>query len=187
MAATSEAGVDSKDTIAAELMRLFKRVDYSTVIRPLKLCDMIPIKKFGQLSLSLWFELDTSKCFVGKRKLKFNDQCIYDIYGAICGKTREELRDLVRAEVSDNPHWYNRVTRLFLDWNSIDLDSWLKRQKLKKFKPDELCLYTLNIIHRRHAIVYTEFQPWCTVDRKTRNETGNHGGSLQNQTGLSRR
>ena len=64
--ATSEASMESKDTIAAELMRLFKRVDYSTVIRPLKVCDMIPIEKFGQLTLSIWFELDTSKCFVGK-------------------------------------------------------------------------------------------------------------------------
>ena len=48
----------------------------------------------------------------------------------------------------------------------MDLDLWLKKQKLKKFKPDELCLYALNVIHHRHTIVYTEFQPWCTVDRK---------------------
>ena len=42
----------------------------------------------------------------------------------------------------------------------------VKRQQYKKFKPDELCLYALNVILQRHTIAYTEFQPWCTVDRK---------------------
>ena len=74
MVATDVAEKDSKDSIAAELVRLFKQVDYATVIRPLKVCDTIPIDQFGKMNISMWFQLDTSKCFVGKQKLEFNDQ-----------------------------------------------------------------------------------------------------------------
>ena len=66
MVATDAAEKDSKDSIAAELVWLFKRVDYTMVIRPLKVCDTIPIEQFGKMDISMWFELDTSKCFVGK-------------------------------------------------------------------------------------------------------------------------
>ena len=55
---------------------------------------------------------------------------------------------------------------MYLDWHDMSIDTWLKKQQYKNFKPDEICLYALNAVIRRHTIVFTEYQPWCTVDRK---------------------
>ena len=55
---------------------------------------------------------------------------------------------------------------MLLDRNDNDLDTWLKKQQYKNFKPNKLCMYMLSVILRCHTIVYTEYQPWCTVDRK---------------------
>ena len=106
MVAISFPSTDSKDSIAAELDRLFKHVDYATTLRPLKAVDTIdlPIEKFEHLDLLKWYDLDTSKCFMGKHKLKIHNDCIYDIFGAYCGKSHDELRILVQSEVKDNYH-----------------------------------------------------------------------------------
>ena len=55
---------------------------------------------------------------------------------------------------------------MYLDWHDMSIDTWLKKQQYKNFKPDEICLYALNAVFHRHTIVYTEYQSWCTVDRK---------------------
>ena len=165
MAATTSS-LTSKDTIALELVNLIKRGDYSTIICPFKTKDIVPIEKFSQLELANWYELDTSKCFTGKHKLKINQYCVYEIYGSYCGKSIDKLRLLIKDEVKENYHWYNIVGRMYLDWKSISLDNWLKKQQYKNFKPDEICLYALNAILHHHAIVFTEYQPWCTVDIK---------------------
>ena len=49
---------------------------------------------------------------------------------------------------------------------NTDVSTWLKKQKYKNNAPDEMCIYALSIIFRRHTIIYTTYQPWCTVDIK---------------------
>ena len=71
---------ENKESIASELVSLINRVDYTNTIRPLKESDAVPIDDFKKLDISNWYELDTSKCFVGKRKFKFNPHTLYDIF-----------------------------------------------------------------------------------------------------------
>ena len=118
------------------------------------------------MDLSTIFELDTFKCFTGKKKLKFNKYCIYDIFTSYSSLDKFELKDMVNKEIRDNTIWYTKVSNMCLGWKNTDITTWLKKQAYKCTTPDELCLYALSVIFCRHTIAYTSFQPWCTVDMK---------------------
>ena len=158
--------VDNKNSIAAELLQLTQRVDYCRTIKPLQLEEAVMIADFDKMDLSTIFELDTSKCFTGKKKLKFNKYCIYDIFASYSGLDKFKLKDMVNKEIRDNLTWYNKVSNMCLGWKNTDITTWLKKQAYKCTAPDELCLYALSVIFCRHTIAYTSFQPWCMVDMK---------------------
>ena len=158
--------MDCKTTIAKELVRLFKRVDYCSTVCPLKEIETAMINEYEKLDISKWYELDTTHCFIGKKKPKFNTHCVYDIFAGYCDLDKFQLKEKVTAEVTENTEWYDRLGRVFFGWKDNDLKSWLKKQKYKNNTPDELCIYALSVIFRRHTIIYTTYQPWCTVDIK---------------------
>ena len=165
MAASKET-TENKNSIAAELLHLTERVDYCRTIKPMKILETVMIADFDNLELATLFELDTTKCFTSKKKLKFNKYCIYDIFAAYCGLDRFVLKDMVNKEIKENIVWYTKVSNMCLGWRDTNLQSWLKKQAYKYTTPDELCLYALSVIFRRHTIAYTAFQPWCKIDMK---------------------
>ena len=124
------------------------------------------INAYDKLDISKWYELDTTHCFMGTKKPKFNKHCVYDIFAGYCDLDRFQLKEKVTVEVSENMQWYDRVGRVYFGWKDSDLSYWLKKQKYKNNSPDEFCIYVLSVLFRRHTIIYTMFQPWCTIDIK---------------------
>ena len=45
-------------------------------------------------------------------------------------------------------------------------ETWFKKQKYKNAIPDELTVYALSLLFRRHTIIYNQFHPWRTVALK---------------------
>ena len=160
------SSVDCKTTITEELVQLFKRVDYCSTVRPLKEIEMVMINEYEKLEISQWYELDTTHCFLGKKKLKLNTHCVYNIFAGYCELDKFQLKEKVTAEVAENKEWYDRLGRVYFGWKDIDLNQWLKKQKYKNNSPDELCIYALSVLFRRHTIIYTTYQPWCTINIK---------------------
>ena len=158
--------MESKTTIAEELVCLFKRVDYVSTVHPLKEIETVMINEYDKLDIAKWYDLDTTHCFIGKKKPKFNPHCVYDIFAGYCNLNKFELKDKVTEEVSNNTVWYDRLGRVYFGWKDTDVSTWLKKQKYKNNAPDEMCIYALSVIFRQHTIIYTTYQPWCTVDIK---------------------
>ena len=79
---------ENKNLMANELINLFRRIDYDEIICTLKNYYAVPIENFTSMEISNLFDLDTSKCFIGVKKLKFNIHCLYDIFGAYCQKDK---------------------------------------------------------------------------------------------------
>ena len=88
--------------------------------------EAVMIATFGNMKLATLFELDTSKCFMGKKKLKFNKYCIYDIFAAYSGLDKFVLKDMVHKEISDNLTWYTKVSNMCLGWKDTNITMWLK-------------------------------------------------------------
>ena len=60
--------------------------------------ETVKIADFDKLELAMLFELDTSKCFTGKKKIKFNKYCIYNIFAGYCDLDRFRLKDMINTE-----------------------------------------------------------------------------------------
>ena len=118
---------DNKNSIATELLQLTQRVDYCRTIKPLKLMEAVMIVDLDKMDLFTLFKLDTSKCFTGKKKLKFNKYCICDIFALYSGLDKFELKDMVNKEIRDNLIWYTKVSNMCLGWKNIDITTWLKK------------------------------------------------------------
>ena len=102
---------DNKLSIAAELVSLINRVEFTGTVKALKESDVVPVEEFNTLDIANWYEMDTTKCFIGKRKFKFNPHCVYDIFADYCNKTKFEVKDLVRKELTENMPWYKKGKR----------------------------------------------------------------------------
>ena len=148
------AAEENKQSIASELLALTKRVEYTSMIRTLKDNDTVMIADYPKMDISQWFELDTSKCFLGKRKFKINPHCLYDIFAGYCKTDKFVLKDMARKEIENNWQWYSNAAIVCLGWKSLSLMEWFKWNKFKKTPPDEIMLYALCVLFRRHAIVF---------------------------------
>ena len=163
MAATTS---ETKTSNAEELVQLFKRIDYDKTVCCLKQQYAVPIEDFHKLDIAQWFDLDTSKCFMGTRKLKLNPLCIYDIFAGYCNKDKFEVKDLMRSEIVNNWNWFSLASNVCLSMKDTDFSSWFKKQIYKKAIPDELTVYALSVLFRRHTIIYNLYRPWHTVALK---------------------
>ena len=98
---------DSKTMMAEELVQLFKRINYDETVCALKQEYAVPIENFPNMEISNWLDLDMSKCFTEKKKLKFNPLCIYDIFASYCSKDKFEVKEFMRKEIVEWWSWFN--------------------------------------------------------------------------------
>ena len=68
-------------------------------------------------------------------------------------------------EISENTHWYRHAGHVCLGMQGTTFDDWLKQLKYKKSPGDELCVYALSALLRRHTIIHTAVRPWFTLER----------------------
>ena len=153
---------ESKNSIASELMGLIRKVEYTRTVPALKESTAVMIADFETSPLAEMYVLDTLHCFTGKKQ-KTNNHCIYDIFASYCGHKKFELKKKMRAEMEHYKAWFKRSSQLCLGFKGMDYDTWFKSQKVQKSIPDEFTIYALSVLCRRHTIIYTTHQPWCTV------------------------
>ena len=135
MVASCSTQEDSKNSIASELLALINRVEYTSTVKTLKDNDAVPIEDFPKMEISQWYDLDTSKCFVGVKKFKFNPHCIYDIFASYCELDKFVVKELIRAEIKNNWHWYDVASTVCLGWKSKKLKEWFEKSRFKKTPP----------------------------------------------------
>ena len=154
------------------IMDLTKRLDYTNDVQYLSEICACDATLFEQSELKQMYILDTSMCVIGKRKKKYNPMNLYDIFAAYTNKTGMEIKDLVLQEISENKHWYRQASHVLLGMRGITFDDWLKQLRYKKTLGDELCVYALSDLFRRHKIIHNAVHPWFTL-KKTAGMTFN--------------
>ena len=151
--------------IAEELVGLINRVEYKTHISYLPDSQGMDIKSFDNSSLQDMYYLDTLNC-VTKSK-RYNRKCLFDTFGSICDLTGDEMKERVIKEIETYRTWFKDAGTCALGMRGIMFDAWLTKLKRPQTWPNELCLYALCILTRRHTLVFTAGQPWCTMEKKS--------------------
>ena len=104
-------------------------------------------------------------CVIGKHKKKYNPMNLYDIFASYTNKTGSEIKDLVLQEITENKHWYRKAGHISLGMRGVTFNNWLKQLRYKKTAGDELCVYALSTLFRRHSIIHNAIHPWFTLKR----------------------
>ena len=153
-----------KKNIIEEIMDTVNRVAYRKCLRSINDSDIVSIEEFDKSDLAKDYWLDTSKCISGRKQNKINNQNIYDVFGDYSNHSSDEVCKFAIKEVTDNQAWYRSRCTVALSMKFTTIEDWLKEQKKHSSPGDEISLFALSVIYRRHTIVFMKSQPWCTVE-----------------------
>ena len=151
-------------TLLAEIMDVIQHIAYKKCLCNLNDEDVISIEEFDNSELASRYWLDTKHCIAGRKQNKINIQNLYEIFGSYTGHTSDEVRKMVIKEVNDNMKWYRSRANVPLSMKFVTIEKWLEAQKRRTVPGDEITVYVLSVIFRRHTIIFTKTKPWCTVE-----------------------
>ena len=157
------AASDENRDIDNELNAMTTRLEYVSQISVLNEQSAYDLRLYNDSEISKQFWLDT-KHVVTARKT-YNRKCLYDIFGELTDMSGDEVKQLLLEELNGNKEWYSDAGTVSLGMRGVKFGTWLKKLSKPRTIPDELCLYALCVIHRRHALVYTGLRPWCTLKK----------------------
>ena len=105
--------------------------------------------------------VDTRK-FVSKGKRELSDG-LFEIFGNYSNESPHTVRDNLCGWIYDNFRQIETWFSIALKQKGISLMDWTEKLRNPKQPGDELCLYLLCRMYRRHALVHLKHYWWCTM------------------------
>ena len=124
--------------------------------------DATTIDDFEQSELAEDYYVETMNLRYGKLE---NKNHLFDVFSKYCGyddSTYTRL-DMLTFE-AENTTQYEWNTHVLLKMHGTNLDGWVKSMTDCLDRGDELAIYALCDMLKRHAFVFTLTKPWTTVD-----------------------
>ena len=139
--------------------------EYTSNVKHLSEQVSVSTNMFSLLEVSNITQLSTLHCIkeTGKQKHKsINVMNLYDIFGCYSLDDPNVVKNNVIQDREKNIQWYSNAGHICLTMKGLNIKTWLNKMKKPRTAADELMLYALSILYRRHTIVYTMWQPWTT-------------------------
>ena len=157
-----------KRSMADELLFNVSNIKYTSYCSYISECDAVEVNEFPQGALYLRYWLDTSICISEYERVNkpvkrvINKSVILDTFAQYSTYSTAELRKMIKKEVETNWAWYEELFGICLRMRMTPMKKWLHNQSLKSVPGDEMTIFVLSVIFRRHTIVYTKTRPWTT-------------------------
>ena len=124
--------------------------------------DATTIDNFKQSELAEDYYVETINLRYGKLE---NKNHLFDIFSKYCGYDDSTYTRLdILTFVAENTTRYEWNAHVLLKMHSTNLDGWVKTMTDCLNRGDELAIYALCDMLKRHAFVFTRTKPWTTVD-----------------------
>ena len=128
----------------------------------LSLEDATTIDDFEQSELVEDYFVETINLRFGKLE---NKNHLFDVFSKYCGYDDSTYTRLdMLTFVAENTTQYEWNAHVLLKMHGTNLDGWVKTMTDCLNTGDELAIYALCDILKRHAFVFTRTKPWTTVD-----------------------
>ena len=158
------------NSIASELLSKINS-DFTSDIKYLSEQVSVDTADFENMLISRQFWLDTKTCVKGYgKRCKINVSNLYEIFGAYSLDSPDIVKQNAINEISNNPTWYEKTGKTMLTMKGTTFQDWFKHMKKARTRADELMLFVLCVLYRRHCIVYTKWQPWHTVNTESKHD-----------------
>ena len=124
--------------------------------------DAMTIDDFEQSELAEDYYVETINLRYGKLK---NKNHLFEVFSKYCGYDDSTYTRLdMLTFVAENTARYEWNTHVLLKMHGTNLDGWVKTMTDCLNRGDELAIYALCDMLKRHAFVFTQTKPWTTVD-----------------------
>ena len=124
--------------------------------------DATTIDDFEQSELAEDYYVETINLRYGKLE---NKNHLFDVFSKYCGYDDSTYTRLdMLTFVAENTTRYEWNAHVLLKMHGTNLDGWVKTMTDCLNRGDELAIYALCDMLKRHAFVFTRTKPWTTVD-----------------------
>ena len=150
-----------KQSMTEELLEAIKEKMYDTCVSNLTKTHCVNLKKFKRERLPEGTWINTKR-FVNNSNRPVADT-MFSLFGEFSNQDGSEVRDTMIGWSYDNFRLLEQVFKVALDQQKTTLRVWLEKMANKHTPGDELTLYILARMYRRHVYVYTEMFWWTTL------------------------
>ena len=124
--------------------------------------DAMTIDNFEESELAEDYYVETINLRYGKLE---NKNHLFDVFSKYCGYEDSTYTRLdMLTFVAKNTSQYEWNAHVLLKMYGTNLDGWVKSMTDCLNRGDELAIYALCNMLKRHAFVFTQTKPWTTVD-----------------------
>ena len=148
-------------SLTEELLEAFKEKMYDTCVSNLTETHRVNLNKFKRQHLPEGTWINTKR-FVNNSNRPVAD-AMFSLFGEFSNQVGTEVRDTMIGWSYDNFRLLERVFKVALDQRKTTLREWLVKMADEHTPGDELALYVLARMYRRHIYVYTKMFWWTTL------------------------
>ena len=155
-------------SISEELMNAIYTKPYTGLIPYLSPNSALTVSDFEKCPLAKdhWLDLPhKSKQRKGRKKRDPNR--VFEAFGFYSDHDPIEVCEEMLSTISIEFNYYQTVSWLILQLRKISLSEWCNNMRAISTPGDELAIFALSKLYRRHSVVYTKDKTWSTIGTST--------------------
>ena len=91
---------------------------------------------------------------------------IFELFGQFSGKSGNEVREDLLVWISENKTEVQTCVKIVLDHKGYNLSYWMTKKSHIQTSADDIAIYCLARMYKRHVIIHTSRFPWSTLSRQ---------------------
>ena len=152
----------SKDgSVAMELYNALQTFPFRGMVSYICKSSNITCKEFKDSELSAKYWLDTHNC---KRGRKVNKQCVFEMFGTFSNENAGDVQAGMIAVIHLDLDYYKCVGHVILGFKNINIYQCMDLMLKPNMAADELAIFTLSKLYRKHTVIYNKARPWSMLD-----------------------
>ena len=150
--------------MAEELLTSILPRPYTGIVSYLSPSSFLTITDFekSMLACNNWLDLPTSDQHKKGRKCCDPDG-VFRVFGDFCDYEPSNVRAEMLSYITDDFNYFCDVSWLNLNMCKKSLSQWITDMRSQNTPADELAIFALSRLYKRHSVIYTKNRTWCTI------------------------
>ena len=89
---------------------------------------------------------------------------MFEMFGTFSNETAADVRAGMIAVIRLDLDYYKRVGHVILGFKNINILQWMEVMEKPTVAADELAIFALSKLYRKHTVIYNKAKPWSTLD-----------------------
>lgn len=153
--------VEKEKTIAEELMDSLSTHPYDKCVGNLYKTHTVNLRKFSRKRLPPKSWVDTKRFVTASNRIV--PHAMFELFGEFSGQDGREVRETMIGWAYDNFRSLEDATNVAFNQRGSTFSVWLTSMADERTPGDEITLFVLAKMYRRHVFVYTNMFWWTTM------------------------